>query len=186
MVAARERHLTVLLVAVWGRIGRMRTRLERLIARWRAEMLPAPRKSRAGELRVSVRAPSIIPRTPAWLLVAVRGAGAVRGSQTAAFRPGGAGRNLQSHCVGLRFLLSRPQPDQRRGPSVAGYQAQNQRRLVVMGEVGPVHRHQDIGPRADLLRNLTGEAVPHVYARVAHQTINLLDRMLGYQTTRLR
>ncbi|MBC7634106.1 MAG: hypothetical protein H7251_00750, partial [Acetobacteraceae bacterium] len=34
--AARDRNLTVLLVAVWGRIGRIRRRLERLIALWRA------------------------------------------------------------------------------------------------------------------------------------------------------
>ena len=79
VVSARERHLTVLLVAVWARLGRMRTRLERLVALWRAGKLPKARKSRAGEVRKSVRVKSIIPRTPAWLLVAVRGAGAVRG-----------------------------------------------------------------------------------------------------------
>ncbi len=72
VVAARERVLTVLLVAVWGRIGRMRTRLERLVGLWWAGNLPAARKSRAGEVRNSVRATSIIPTTPAWLLVAVR------------------------------------------------------------------------------------------------------------------
>ena len=73
VVAARERALTVLLVAVWGRIGRLHTRLERLIRLWRAGMLPKPRKSRAG----GTRAPgepkaSELPRVPAWLLVAVR------------------------------------------------------------------------------------------------------------------
>ena len=78
VVSARERHLTLLLVAVWGRIGRMRVRLERLIARWRAGTLTASRKSRAGEVRTSVRVPSIIPRTPAWLLVAVREAAFAR------------------------------------------------------------------------------------------------------------
>ena len=72
VVSARERHLTVLLVAVWGRIGRMRSRLERLIALWRAGMLPKARKSRAGELRACVRSASVIPTVPAWLLVAVR------------------------------------------------------------------------------------------------------------------
>ena len=75
VVAARERHLTVLLVAVWGRIGRIRTRLERLIALWRAGMLPKPRKSRAGATRVGVSTKSELPRVPAWLLVAVREAG---------------------------------------------------------------------------------------------------------------
>ena len=34
--AARDRSLTVLLVALWGRVARMGTRLERLIALWRA------------------------------------------------------------------------------------------------------------------------------------------------------
>ena len=48
VVSARERALTALLVAVWGRIGRIRRKLERLIALWRAGMLPKPRKSRAG------------------------------------------------------------------------------------------------------------------------------------------
>ena len=75
VVAARERHLTVLLVAVWGRIGRMHTRLERLIALWRAGMLPKARKSRAGETRVGVRPTSVLPRVPGWLVVAVREAG---------------------------------------------------------------------------------------------------------------
>jgi len=65
VVAARDRCLTVLLVAVWGRIARMRTRLERLVTLWRAGTLP-------------VRTPSIIPTIPAWLLVAVREAWTVR------------------------------------------------------------------------------------------------------------
>ena len=72
VVAARERHLTVLLVVVWGRIGRIRTRLERLIALWRAGMLPKPRKSRAGGTRLGGRGKSALPAVPAWLLVAVR------------------------------------------------------------------------------------------------------------------
>ena len=79
VVAARDRCLTVLLVAVWGRIARMRTRLERLVTLWQAGTLPAPRPSRAGQTRApSVRTPSIIPTIPAWLLVAVREAWTVR------------------------------------------------------------------------------------------------------------
>ena len=79
VVAARERALTVLLVAVWGRIGRMRARLERLIMLWRAGKLPLARKSRAGEVRAArVQAASIIPTVPAWLLVAVREAASAR------------------------------------------------------------------------------------------------------------
>jgi hypothetical protein len=73
VVAARERALTALLVAVWGRIGRISTRLERLIALWRAGMLPAPR-TRWGRVPGTPvnKALSVFPATPAWLLVAVR------------------------------------------------------------------------------------------------------------------
>ena len=78
VVAARERTLTVLLVAVWGRIARMRTRLERLIARWRAGIVQAPRKSRADEARASVRARAAFPTAPAWLLVQVQAAASYR------------------------------------------------------------------------------------------------------------
>jgi hypothetical protein len=75
VVAARERVLTVLLVAVWGRIGRISTRLERLIALWRAGMLPAPRIRRGRVPGTLANKPvSAFPRTPAWLLVAVRDA----------------------------------------------------------------------------------------------------------------
>ncbi len=42
VVSARDRTLTAFLVAVWGRVGRMRTRLEKLIILWRAGMLPKP------------------------------------------------------------------------------------------------------------------------------------------------
>ena len=73
VVAARERALTVLLVAVWGRIGRISTRLERLIALWRAGKLPKPRTWRGRVPGTQVNKPvSVFPATPAWLLVAVR------------------------------------------------------------------------------------------------------------------
>ena len=73
VVAARERNLTVLLVAVWGRIGRIGARLERLIALWRAGMLPAARVRRGRVPGTPVNKPiSVFPATPAWLLVAVR------------------------------------------------------------------------------------------------------------------
>ena len=99
VVAARERALTVLLVAVWGRIARMCTRLERLIALWRAGTLPKPRRSRAGELRQSVRTPSIIPTVPGWLLVAVREAGPVQAQL----------ENLLSEAEWVEFLAAVPQ-----------------------------------------------------------------------------
>ena len=73
VVAARERALTVLLVAVWGRIGRISTRLERLIALWRAGKLPKPRTWRGRVPGTPANKPvSAFPATPAWLLVAVR------------------------------------------------------------------------------------------------------------------
>ena len=71
--AARDRALTMLLVAVWGRIARMGTRLERLIALWRAGELPAPRASQARR----VHAPSgktrfKFPTAQGWLALYVR------------------------------------------------------------------------------------------------------------------
>ncbi len=79
VVAARERALTVLLVTVWGRIARIRGRLERLIARWRAGIVVPARKSRAGEARISVRAGAALPTAPGWLLVQVGAAASYRG-----------------------------------------------------------------------------------------------------------
>ena len=100
VVAARERALTVLLVAVWGRIGRISTRLERLIALWRAGMLPAPRAQRGrvpGALGGKSR--SALPATPGWLLVAVREAA-----------PFGAGlETLLSEAECEAFLAAAPQ-----------------------------------------------------------------------------
>jgi hypothetical protein len=55
-----------------------------------------------------------------------------------------------------------------------------------MVEVGPVHRHQDVLLGGKLLRHPAGETVPHVDACVAHQPVDLLDRMLRHQPTRLR
>ena len=73
VVAARERTLTALLVAVWGRIGRISTRLERLIALWRAGKLPKAGAARGAVAGAQGRKPrSALPTTPAWLLVAVR------------------------------------------------------------------------------------------------------------------
>jgi len=71
--AARERALAVLLVAVWGRLARMRTRLERLIAQWRAGKLAKPRASRAGQAQAPRTNPRMrLPTGPAWLAVLVR------------------------------------------------------------------------------------------------------------------
>ena len=68
---------------------------------------------------------------------------------------------------------------------MAGHQAQYQRRLPVMVEIGPVHRHQDVALRPQLMRHPARKAVPHVDAIVAEQTVHLLDGVLGHQTARL-
>ena len=71
VVSARERQLTLLLVAVWGRIARMRTRLERLIRLWRAGELPTARAPRVGVARASAScgaAKITFPRASGWLL----------------------------------------------------------------------------------------------------------------------
>jgi hypothetical protein len=100
VVAARERALTVLLVAVWGRIGRISTRLERLIALWRAGMLPKPRTWRGRVPGTPVNKPlSAFPATPAWLLVAVR--------EAAPF--GARLENLLSEAECAAFLAAAPQ-----------------------------------------------------------------------------
>ena len=67
--AARDRAMTVLLVAVWGRIARMRTRLERLIVSWRAGKQPLARAVRAGRVCASRTKPrDKFPTAPGWLL----------------------------------------------------------------------------------------------------------------------
>ena len=69
--AARDRGLTALLVALWGRLARMGTRLERLVALWRAGKLPAARAPRAvaARDRAARTEPKIIfPAGSGWLL----------------------------------------------------------------------------------------------------------------------
>ena len=74
--AARDPRLTVLLVAVWGRISRMRARLERLVALWRAGNLPVPRAPRVGPARNAVRPKSVFPNGAGWLRAQVLEVGA--------------------------------------------------------------------------------------------------------------
>ena len=101
VVSAREHALTALLVAVWGRIGRIRTRLERLIALWRAGMLPQKRAPRAGlrGLPMGEKLISAFPAAPAWLVAAVREA-APLGAQLEQMLS-------QDECI--RFLAEVPQ-----------------------------------------------------------------------------
>ncbi|MBC7634663.1 MAG: hypothetical protein H7251_03575 [Acetobacteraceae bacterium] len=68
---ARDRRLTVLLVAMWARIGRMRTRLERLVAHWRAGTRPVSRMPGTPRPAAQARAKAvrpIYPIAPAWLV----------------------------------------------------------------------------------------------------------------------
>ena len=83
--AERVRARTALLVLVWGRIGRMANRFEKLFARWRANTLPnrtlpRPRPSRAGEPTTPRKNPGL-PAGRAWLVHVVGYEAAGRASQ---------------------------------------------------------------------------------------------------------
>ena len=67
VVAARDRRLSVLMVAMWGRIARMGRRLERLVAMWRAGTLPPAPAPRVLSARTAANRPSY-PTAPTWLL----------------------------------------------------------------------------------------------------------------------
>jgi hypothetical protein len=82
----------------------------------------------------------------------------------------------------LEFFFPDGQPQQRGRAAMAGDQAKDQRGLIVMVQIGPVHRYQDILAPGDLLRHPAGETVPYVDAVVAEQPIHLLDCVLGHQT----
>ncbi len=101
VVSAREHALTALLVAVWGRIGRISRRLERLVVLWRAGMLPQARAPRAGRrgLPSGEKIISVFPTVPAWLVAAVREA-APLGAQLEAMMS-------EEECA--RFLIEVPQ-----------------------------------------------------------------------------
>ena len=98
----------------------------------------------------------------------------------------GEAQVLEVVALVLQFVLVDGQPQERRGPSVAGDEMQRQRGLVVGVEIGPVHRHHDLGPWADDLGNPGTEQVPRDHARVAQQPVDLLDRRLGEQPASLR
>jgi len=69
--AARDRARSALLVATWGRIGRMAARFEALFARWRMATLPPKRLSRTGKPGTGSRKPGF-PSARTWLVVTVR------------------------------------------------------------------------------------------------------------------
>ena len=99
--AARNRALTVLLVAVWGRVARMRTRLERLVALWRAGKLPKPRAARvrAAAARSSGKK-SAFPTNLSWLTRRIGYEAAAFGSQL---------RHLLTDAECVAFLAAVPQ-----------------------------------------------------------------------------
>ena len=98
----------------------------------------------------------------------------------------GQAQVLEIVALVLQFVLVDGQPEERRGSSVAGDEMQRERGLVVGVEVGPVHRHDDLAPLAHDLANPRAEQVPGDHARVAQQPVDLFDRRLGEQSTRLR
>ena len=101
--AARDRTLTVLLVALWARIARMGTRLERLIALWRAGKLPKPRRPAAPRAPRPGRPASkkmVFPTAPAWLLRKLGYEVAAYGSQL---------RHMLSEQECAEFLAAVPQ-----------------------------------------------------------------------------
>ena len=61
-----------------------------------------------------------------------------------------------------------------------------ERGLIVGVEIGPVHSHHDLAPYAHDLANPRTKQVPGDHARVAQQPVDLFDRRLGEQPTRLR
>ncbi len=103
VVAARDRRLTVLLVAMWGRIARMGRRLERLVAMWRAGTLPQARaRARSPRARPATTAktrPSY-PTAPDWLLRALGHHAVAAGLQL---------RHLLSEEECVAFLAAVPQ-----------------------------------------------------------------------------
>ena len=129
--AARDRALSVLLVAVWGRIARMRTRLERLVALWRAGQLP---KARAPTVRgaagTQAGARPVFPSKVAWLT-------RMLGYEVAAF--GGQLRHLLTDDECVAFLKAVPQ---------AG-------RIL-----RPLLRMLSIDPLPEVIRRVVPEAAP--------------------------
>ena len=99
--AARDRMLTVLLVAVWGRIARMGTRLERLIGLWRAGTLPQPAAPRAARVYKPGSTPRLqFPTGSGWLLRKLGHEVAAYGSQL---------QHLLTEAECVAFLAACPQ-----------------------------------------------------------------------------
>jgi hypothetical protein len=101
--AGRDRALAALVLVVWGRLGRMAQRFERLVAQWRARTLPLAQEPRAGGARPGRERKTSdgprLPDGPGWLVGYVRDV-AVYGSQLEHFLSG-------EECK--RFLAEVPQ-----------------------------------------------------------------------------
>ena len=52
-------------------------------------------------------------------------------------------------------------------------------------EVGPVHRHDEVGAGPDQFRNPSGEEIPGLELAIAQQPVDLLDGVLGQKAARL-
>ena len=107
VVSARHRALTPLLVAVWGRIARMRARLERLVALWRAGKLPKPRMARDRQADKPADEPAGRPARAKQSYPSSRGWLAARVWEATAFR--GQLEHLLSREDCLAFLAAVPQ-----------------------------------------------------------------------------
>ena len=145
--AARNRALTVLLVAVWGRVARMRTRLERLVALWRAGKLPPPRAAR---VRAVAPTPSgskkpIFPTTRAWLSHKL-------GYEVVAF--GSQLRHLLTDADCAAFLAAVPQAGRILRPLLR----------MLSGDPLPevIHKAKRVVPEATLVAEMLGVVVSPV------------------------
>ena len=96
--AARHPALTVLFVALYARVARMGTRMERLFARWQAGITPKARGPRAPRT-ARVRATPDYPTHPDWLLMHAR--------EAASF--GGQLAHMIEHPDFARFVAEVPQ-----------------------------------------------------------------------------
>ena len=101
--AARDRGLTVLLLAMWGRITRMGMRLEWLVAQWRAGTLPKPPAPRAAPAERKGKIPAArpdYPTAPAWLVETLGHEGVAYGLQL---------QHLLTEAECVAFLAAVPQ-----------------------------------------------------------------------------
>ena len=66
-----------------------------------------------------------------------------------------------------------------------GHQLERQGGLPIGVEVGPVHRHDEVGAGPNQFRNPSGEEIPGLELAIAQQPVDLLDGVLGQKAARL-